>query len=99
MHGRTCRKLVSEISACYYLRSDGTGFHEGPPLKGNEMTTAAHNLLTAFDALPLPDQQSVAAEILRRTTSVDELSDDARSEVADAVLQLYDAEEAESGEG
>jgi hypothetical protein len=62
------------------------------------MTTAAYNLLSAFEALPPADQQSVAAEILRRATSVEDLSDEALHEVADSLLQSYDAEEAEGAE-
>lgn len=57
------------------------------------MTTAAHNLLNAFDALPPAEKQSVAVEILRRAVSVDELKDEAFDEVAAEIFQVYDAEE------
>jgi hypothetical protein len=62
------------------------------------MTQAGYNLLNAFDALEPKEQQSVALEILRRTASADELSVEAFDELAAAVFQGYDAEEA-SGAG
>lgn len=41
------------------------------------MTANARNILEAFDALPPPDQQEVAAEILRRTRAIGRIPDDA----------------------
>jgi hypothetical protein len=58
------------------------------------MTTAASNLLNAFDALPLSDQQSVAVEILRRSASSNEVNAQAYDELAADVFGIYDAEEA-----
>jgi hypothetical protein len=58
------------------------------------MTTAAHNLLNAFDALAPAEKQSVAVEILRRAASVEELTDEGFDELAAVIFQGYDAEEA-----
>jgi hypothetical protein len=62
------------------------------------MTTAAHNLLNAFDALAPAEKQSVAMEILRRAVSVDELKDEAFDEIAAEIFQGYDAEEADGAQ-
>jgi len=61
------------------------------------MTQADRELLTAFDALSLVDQQQVAVEILRRATPSGELSEDALHELADELFRGYDAEEAAHG--
>jgi hypothetical protein len=58
------------------------------------MTQAAHELLTAFDALSPADQQQVAAEILRRAAGSGELPEAALHELADELFRSYEAEEA-----
>lgn len=58
------------------------------------MTTAAHSLLTAFDALDPVEQQRVAVEILRRSAATNDLTNDAFDELTAEVFQSYDAEEA-----
>jgi hypothetical protein len=62
------------------------------------MTTAAHNLLNAFEALAPAEKQSVAVEILRRAVSVDEFKDEAFDEIAGELFQAYDAEESKGAE-
>lgn len=57
------------------------------------MNQTVRSLLQAFDALPPADKREVAVEILRRTTSGDELPDDAFDELAAEVFRGYDAEE------
>jgi hypothetical protein len=61
------------------------------------MTTTAHNLLNAFDALDPAEQHRVAAEILRRSAAVGELADEAFDELAAEVFRGYDAEESSVG--
>lgn len=61
------------------------------------MTEAARELLNAFDALSLADQQQVATEILRRATGGADLPDAALDELADELFRGYDAEEAAHG--
>lgn len=58
------------------------------------MTTAARDLLTAFDALSPADQQQVAAEILRRSAGTGDLPEAAFDELAAELFRGYDAEEA-----
>jgi hypothetical protein len=58
------------------------------------MTEAARNLLEAFDALPPADRHEVAAEILRRTSALEEIPEAAFDQVADELFRSYDAEEA-----
>ena len=62
------------------------------------MTTAAHNLLNAFDSLNPTEQQQVAVEILRRTATVDEIANETFDELAAGVFQTYDAEESGGAE-
>jgi hypothetical protein len=62
------------------------------------MTVAAHNVLAAFDALDPKEQRQVVAEILRRATSADELTDDAFDELAAEVFRSYDTEEEAGGD-
>jgi hypothetical protein len=51
-------------------------------------------VLAAFDALPPDEQHRVAAEILRRTATADDLPEAARTELAAELFRGYDAEEA-----
>lgn len=59
------------------------------------MSTAAEQLLTAFDALPVADREAVVAELLtRHPVGAGDLPDAARVELADELFRAYDAEEA-----
>jgi hypothetical protein len=58
------------------------------------MTANARSVLAAFESLPREEQQQVAAEIIRRTGPVGDLSDAALDELAGEVFRGYDAEEA-----
>ena len=58
------------------------------------MTEAARELLMTFESLAPTDQEDVAAEILRRGGSSEDLSEDALHELADELFRSYDAEEA-----
>ncbi|MEX0715715.1 MAG: hypothetical protein WD066_03975 [Planctomycetaceae bacterium] len=58
------------------------------------MTSAAIDLLSAFERLSPSEKQEVTAEILRRSPLPGELSDAALHELADELFQAYDAEEA-----
>jgi hypothetical protein len=49
--------------------------------------------LNAFDALEPTEQQSVAAEILRRSVAEDELTNETFDMLAAEVFRSYDAEE------
>jgi hypothetical protein len=62
------------------------------------MSKTAHQLLAAFDSLPLPEQQQVAVEIRRRTAGTGELTEAALNELAADLFRGYDAEEAASGD-
>ncbi len=57
------------------------------------MTTTARDLLDAFEALDPIDKQEVVAEILRRSSGPNGLSDEAFDAVALELFQGYDAEE------
>ena len=57
------------------------------------MTTEARDVLAAFEALDAIERQQVAVEILRRSTAVADLSDEAFRELATEVFQGYDTEE------
>lgn len=59
------------------------------------MTTAAHQILDSFDALPEADKHQVAAEILRRVSASGEgdLSDAALVVAADELFRALDSEE------
>ena len=57
------------------------------------MTKAAHDLLTAFEALPPADQHEVAVVILRRTAATEDIPEAALHELADELFRSYDAEE------
>jgi hypothetical protein len=63
------------------------------------MTATAHDVLTAFEALPPAERQEVAAEILRRSAGTGDLSEAALDELADEVFRAYDAQEAKSAQG
>jgi hypothetical protein len=58
------------------------------------MTTAARDLLAAFDALDPVEKQQVAAEILRRSAGGDDLTDETFDELATELFRGYDVEEA-----
>jgi hypothetical protein len=62
------------------------------------MSTDAHNLLNAFDSLEPAEQQYVAVEILRRSVSMDELTNETFDGLAAEVFQHYDAEESSGAE-
>lgn len=62
------------------------------------MTTAAHDVLKAFEALSPAEQQQVAAELLRRSADAGELSEVGLEELADELFRGYDAEEAARGQ-
>ncbi len=62
------------------------------------MTAIAREVLAAFDALPTVDQQHVAIEIIRRSTSAHELPEAALDELAGELFRAYDAEEAARAE-
>jgi len=57
------------------------------------MSSDAQNLLSAFAALPQAEQHLVAAEILRRSISANELTDQTFDSLAAEVFQVYEAEE------
>ena len=63
------------------------------------MSTAAKDLLTAFDALPSFAQHEVAVAILRRTAATDDIPEAALHELADELFRGYDAEEAAHADG
>jgi hypothetical protein len=58
------------------------------------MTATVRDILAAFDALSPPEQQLVAAEILRRSANSDGLSEAALDELAVELFRSYDTEEA-----
>lgn len=58
------------------------------------MTETVLNLLRAFDALPPTEQNQLAAEILRRWTPDEGLSEATLDELAIELFRGYDAEEA-----
>jgi hypothetical protein len=62
------------------------------------MTTTARNVLAAFDALSPAEQHQVAAEILRRTAGIGELTEEGLHELAAERFRGYDAEEAARAE-
>ena len=53
--------------------------------------------LAAVDALNPVDRQQVAVEILRRSTALEPAPEQALDELADALFQEYDVEEAGHG--
>jgi hypothetical protein len=57
------------------------------------MTTAARQLLAAFEALDPADKQEVAAHILRRVSAGSDLQDDAFDELAGELFRRYETEE------
>ena len=59
------------------------------------MTDSVRDLLGAFDSLPLPEQNQVVAEILRRWAPDEGLPDAALDELAAELFRGYDAEEAD----
>jgi hypothetical protein len=63
------------------------------------MTTSAHQLLAAYEALGAEDQQQFALEILRRVAAAGELSDEGLEESAAQVFRGYDAEESDVSGG
>jgi len=58
------------------------------------VTTRAHNIIASFEALEPVEKQQVAAEILRRSAGVDELTGETFDELAAELFQSYDDEEA-----
>ena len=62
------------------------------------MSTTARDLLAAFEALGADDKREVTREILLRSVGADDLSNEAFDDLATAVFQSYDAEEAGSAE-
>jgi len=59
------------------------------------MSVAVRELLSAFDALPESDRETVLeAMLLRAKPGVPRFSDDALCELADELFQTYDAAEA-----
>ena len=62
------------------------------------MTTAARDVLVAFEALPPAEQQQVAAEILCRSSVTGDLPDAAFDKLAAELFRRYDEEEAVHGQ-
>jgi hypothetical protein len=58
------------------------------------MTESVRDLLRVFDSLSAAEQHQAAAEILRRCTPQEGLSDVALDELAAELFRAYDAEEA-----
>lgn len=58
----------------------------------------AHTLLNVFDALEPVEQHCIAAEIMRRSVAVDDLSNAMFDELAAGVFNSYDAEESSGAE-
>jgi hypothetical protein len=58
------------------------------------MTTAACDVLQAFNSLSPTDQHQVAVEILRREAATGDLSEAALHDLAVELFRGYDAEEA-----
>ena len=61
---------------------------------GDSMTPAVRALLDSFEALSQSEQHEAAVELLRRTTSPLELSDEVLVESADEVFRELDEREA-----
>jgi hypothetical protein len=61
------------------------------------MTRAAQEVLKAFEALSPPEQQELAAEILRRTAPEGDLPDAGLDKLAADLFRRYDAEETARG--
>jgi hypothetical protein len=59
------------------------------------MTETVRNLLRMFDTLSTTEQLEMTAEILRRHTSAEDLSDAALDQLAAELFRSYDAEEAD----
>ena len=57
------------------------------------MTAPSRVVIAAFDALAPEEQQEVAAIILRRTASAEDLPEEALTELAAELFRGYDAEE------
>jgi hypothetical protein len=62
------------------------------------MSVDALSVLAAFEALDPKEQQQVAVEILRRSSTTDELNDDAFDGLAAEVFRSYEAEESSGAE-
>lgn len=58
------------------------------------MSTQVRQLLDLYDALPEPDKQAAAAEILRRMPVDADLTPDDHDALADELFAALDAEEA-----
>jgi hypothetical protein len=72
-------------------------FESGHPdflLSSEDMSTAAKELLTAFDALPDPDRTAVMQELLLRPVGMGEWADDGLESAAEELFLSYDDEEA-----
>lgn len=63
------------------------------------MTDSIREVLTAFDALPDPDKEVVAGEILRRLPPEGDLPLAALHAAADELFSALDAEEAARADG
>lgn len=63
------------------------------------MTTQVQNILLNFEMLPVEDQRELAAEILRRSISLESnpLSDDQLTAAADELFLRLDQEEIDNG--
>jgi hypothetical protein len=57
------------------------------------MSTAAQDLLKAFDSLPAAAQHEVAVAILRRAAALDDIPEAGLHELADELFRDYDADE------
>jgi hypothetical protein len=63
------------------------------------MTTQVQNILSTFETLPVEDQRELAAEILRRSVSLESspLSDDELTVAAEELFLKLDREEDRHG--
>jgi hypothetical protein len=72
-----------------------TGRYDATDSQEVVMSVATQQLLSAFDALPVAEQDAVIAELLRRTpVGAGEMSDAGFEELAEEVFLAYDAAEA-----
>lgn len=64
------------------------------------MSTEAQNILTSFEAIPLPERKELLTELLRRAADWEEspLSDDQLAQNADDLFQALDNREAADAE-
>jgi hypothetical protein len=64
------------------------------PYRGGSNAAIARKLLATFDSLPPDEQQQVAAEILRRAATAEDLPEAVLDELAAELFRSYDADEA-----